>query len=78
MTDKDFEKLKTDLENAINEVDRLQALYKNQTGRLFVKPLYLDRDNQTYSGNNCDSRNENEPLSKGLIKCFSVGKLTTL
>lgn len=41
MDDKEFAQLKVDLEKAMNEVDRLQKLYRGQTGCDFVRPLRL-------------------------------------
>lgn len=41
MNDKEFNKLKVDLENAMDEVERLQKLYRKETGKDFVKPLRL-------------------------------------
>lgn len=41
MPKKQFEALQVTLELAMNEVDRLQALFNGQTGQDFVRPLRL-------------------------------------
>lgn len=41
MTDQEFAQLKIDLEDAMDEVDRLQTIYQNETGCYFVRPLRL-------------------------------------
>jgi len=41
MADCTFEKLKADLEAAMNHVDALQKLYRKQTGKDFVRPIRL-------------------------------------
>jgi 5-bromo-4-chloroindolyl phosphate hydrolysis protein len=41
MDDKEFQKLKKELEEAIDEVERLQKIYRKETGKDFVKPLYI-------------------------------------
>lgn len=41
MPKKQFEALQVTLELAMNEVDRLQALFSGQTGQDFVRPLRL-------------------------------------
>ena len=39
MSDKIFEKLKADIEEAMNHLDELQKLYLKQTGKYFVRPI---------------------------------------
>ena len=41
MTKKEFEQLKVDLELAISRVNKLQKIYRKETGHDFVPPLRL-------------------------------------
>jgi hypothetical protein len=41
MSDKLFDKLKVDIEMAMNHLDELQKLYRKQTGKDFVRPVRL-------------------------------------
>lgn len=41
MTDQEFERLKTDIETAMDRLDSLQNKYREQTGQTFVRPLRL-------------------------------------
>ena len=41
MTDQEFQELQLKLEHKISEVNELQRLYRNETGRDFVPPLRL-------------------------------------
>ena len=41
MTDKEFEQLKNDLIEKIQEVEKLQSLYRKETGRNFIMPFFL-------------------------------------
>ena len=41
MTDKEFKKLKQDIETKMDELEELQYLYRKETGKDFVKPLRL-------------------------------------
>ena len=43
MTDTEFNKLKKDIESKTIELERLKALYRQETGRNFVMPLYLEK-----------------------------------
>lgn len=42
MTDKEFKKLKKDIEKKMVELDKLQSLYRHETGREHVMPMYLE------------------------------------
>jgi hypothetical protein len=41
MTDAEFKKLKKDIEIKMVELDKLQSLYRHETGKEHVMPLYL-------------------------------------
>jgi hypothetical protein len=41
MTDKQFADLKTELEQTMNKLDRLQRIYRGQTGRDYVRGISL-------------------------------------
>jgi len=44
MTDKQFSKLKRDIEIKMTELEMLQKIYRSQTGQDYVMPLYLSDD----------------------------------
>ena len=41
MTDEQFNQLKKNIEQIMQKLDNLQKLYKKETGRWYVEPVYL-------------------------------------
>ena len=68
MTNAEFEKLKNDLEDAMDRLEHLQQIYIGQTGQRFVKPLRLAPRRQSSEQSVIPDRNKPCHYEHGMLR----------